>query len=66
MSIIASAAALATVALIATRFSVDAGLWLAVAFLAATAIPRPGRSIPMTLMAIAAAILLTSLALVAA
>lgn len=66
MSIVASAAAVSAVPLVATGFSVDAGLWLGVAVLASSAAPRPGRSIAVAVTAFAGAILLTSLALVAA
>jgi len=68
MSIAAIAVSLAAaVALIAAEFSIDAGLWTGIALLALSAMCRPAsRPAATTVLPFAAAMLLTSLALVAA
>ena len=68
MSIVAIAVSLAAVvALIAAEISIDAGLWTGVALLAICAMGRPAsRSAATTVLSFAGAMLLTSLALVAA
>ena len=68
MAVVAIAVALvAAVALIAAEISIDAGLWTGVALLALSAMCRPaGRPAATTVLSFAGAMLLTSLALVAA
>jgi hypothetical protein len=68
MSIVAIVVSLAgAVALIAAEISIDAGLWAGVALLAISSMCRPAsRPAAATMLPFAGAMLLTSLALVAA